>query len=110
MSLKDLHGLTTRKAQAARAFINVMQPMTKMLDILVAEFFLKEYKKLKPTEAARRCIIKAKEGCFSGLATVWKFQVDAYVNGKNYDIYTITCEGSFNGYHLHLPDLNISLW
>lgn len=105
---KDLRGISTRRAQAARAYVNAMQPMTKMINMLVEEFFPKDYLKLKSTERAGRWVTEANEGCFLGLATVWKLQVDAHIDSKDYEICAITCGGSFNGGHLHLPDLNVS--
>lgn len=109
MPSKDLRGTSTGRAQAARGYVNAIQPTAKFLDMLVKAFFPKEYAKLKPTEAAGRWTTEADQGCFLGLATVWKLQVDAHIDQRDYEICAITCGGAFQGGHLHLPDLNVTL-
>ncbi|KAK0191928.1 hypothetical protein F5146DRAFT_1135653 [Armillaria mellea] len=61
-------------------------------------------KKFYPTEW-----IPENQSCFLGLAMVWKLQVDAHVDERNWHLCTITCGGNFMGGALHLPDLDVSL-
>ena len=81
----------------------------KYLDWLVELNASKEHVKLKQSAKARCWYMECKNGCFLGLATVWKCQVGVHLDKKDYELCVITCGGNFVGGTLYLPNLNLCL-
>jgi hypothetical protein len=65
--------------------------------------------KLEKCARAARWYTELDKGCTTGLATVWKCQVDPHIDGQDWELCIIVCGGNFTGGHLYLSDLDLCL-
>lgn len=65
---------------------------------------------LQACAKAARWYTELDGGCFTGLATVWKCQVDPHIDRLDWEFSVTICAGNYTGGHMYLPDLNLVLW
>ncbi|KAK0464270.1 uncharacterized protein EV420DRAFT_1637834 [Desarmillaria tabescens] len=91
---------------AAHQYYLVTDRQSAYLNVLMKCFFSTEYATLIRAAKAGWWV-QGIQSCFLGLATVWKLQVDAHLDEKDYEVCVITCGGEFHGGELYLPDLDV---
>lgn len=79
------------------------------LDAILKELLPEEHGRLKRVQRAGRWLADDQYNCFLGVATIWKLQVGAHIDTKDYELSVITCGGNFSGGHMYLPDLGLCL-
>ncbi|KAF8067031.1 hypothetical protein FPV67DRAFT_1670489 [Lyophyllum atratum] len=101
------HG--SARAQATRQYLIATERQAGYLSQLVHKFAPTEWEALMAAKRKGAWYTDGKQNCFMGLATIWKLQVEAHLDRRDYELAVITCGGEFYGGDLYLPNLGVRI-